>query len=108
MRSLDGFRCKRRFFEIVIRAGKRTALLGKQKRQHLDRFAELLRSAASRGKWNAVRLMLSLIPPCAEAENESSITYMIDGCSHFGEQRRIAVGIAGDQRSDAYLFRLCG
>ena len=58
--------------------------------QALDGGAELV----------AVLVVVALEPARPDAEGEAAVADVVDGAGHVGEQLRVAVGVAGDQRAE--------
>ena len=51
---------------------------------------------------DAVRLVLVLLPPGADAEHEPAVAHVVDGDRLLGQHGRVAVGVAGDEGSETY------
>ncbi len=61
--------------------------------RHLD-------TCSRTGEFDAIALMLVLMPARADPELESAAGHVIDGDRHLGEHRRVAVGDRTDQATD--------
>ena len=55
---------------------------------------------AGRAELVAVLVVVALEPARADAEDEPAVADVVDGARHVGEQLRVAVAVAGDQRAD--------
>ena len=83
----------------AVRAGsKRSMITGQRSREVAEparRGAELV----------AVLLVVALEPTGADAEDEAAVADVVDRAGHVGEQVRVAVRVAGDERADARRVR---
>ena len=49
--------------------------------------------------------MLALVPGGAEAEDGAAVRHVIERRGHLREDRRVAIGVAGDERAEAHRRR---
>ena len=61
---------------------------------------EVVQPAAGRAELVAVLVVVALEPARPDAEDEPAAADVVDGPGHVGEQLRVAVAVAGDQRAD--------
>src|SRR6058998_174136 len=86
--------------ELVVAHLERGAPLLPQRPDHVAGLIEPLEPLAHRVEGNAVRLVLVLLPSRAQAEQEPSAGDDVDLRGHLGDQGRMAIGVAEDDRSD--------
>ena len=69
--------------------------------QHFAGFFEAVLALAHTGEFPAVGVVLAAEPGGADAEREASVRDVVDAAGDFGCERRIAVGVAEHEVSDA-------
>ena len=108
MRLLHRLRVGHGVRELVVRAGERGARLRPQRRQHLARFVEPLHPLTRSQLRHAEHGLDVGVTAGAESQIEPSTADVVDGDGHLGQHAGVPVGIAGDERADAYSpSRLC-
>jgi hypothetical protein len=108
VRSLHGLRIAPRVADGVVAADQGGTLLRPQRLADAQRFLELRQTPPDRRKRITIRVVLDLVPAGSEAEDQPAAAELIDRRRHLGEQRWLAVRVAGNQRPEADSLRLPG
>src|SRR5713226_4447686 len=98
MRLLDGFRVGDRVLEVVVASLEGRSLLGEQRLDDAQRFAQASDPVVEALK--PVHLVFDLRPRGADAELQPPAGQMIDGHGLLGEERRVAIGVARHKAAD--------
>ena len=83
---------------VIPLAGERGPFAVGHRDDDLKRLLELLESLGERVEFEAELLVFELEPAGADAEDRPAAADHVQRRDGLGEQRRVAVGIAGDQR----------
>ena len=101
-RVLHRLRFADRVGELVVLAVEGGRGLAQQAVQDLQGLDETVQQPLHRGQLDAVLLVLVDLPAGADAEGEAAAGDLVDGGRHVGQHGRVPVGVAVDQRADAY------
>ena len=86
--------------EPVVPTRERHRILGPQAVDDLQLLLEQLHARAERREVEAVRRVLSLVPPCAEPELEAAARHVVDRRRRLREHRGVAEGDRRDERAE--------
>ena len=100
-RLLYGFGLEHRGVERVVLALERGRLVREQGLDQLGGLGQPLEPFLHGVERDPVLAVLVLLPAGAEPEHEPAAAQVVDGRRHLREHRRVAVGVAGDERADA-------
>src|SRR5437867_8309519 len=106
MRALDGLRQAAGLAQPVVLAREGSALLAPEELLHAERLVELGETHADGRELVAVALVLALVPAAPDAVDQAAAGEHVDGRRHLRDQRRRAVGVAGDEDTDPDARRL--
>ena len=105
---LDRSRHVERLLDPVVRARERRALLGEHRLDDRERFLQPIHPLADRREVVAIALVLDLVPGGAEAEDRPPAGDGVERRDLLGQQRRIAVRDARDERAQPHARGLAG
>src|SRR2546427_692262 len=97
MGRLHGLGIERSIRELVVAPLEVAAALGPQGLHHLARLVQTLQPLAHRPEWDAVGLVLVLLPARAEPQEEPAARDDVDLRGHLRDHRRVAV-VRGPRR----------
>ena len=83
----------------AVPAGESRPLALEHGRDDLERLFELVESVGEGAEVIAECIVFELEPPRADTEDRAALAHHIEGGDRLGQKRRIAVGVAGDQRA---------
>src|SRR6266446_10684302 len=106
IRLLDRLRIGDRVLEVVVAAVEVGPLLGPERLDDAQRFAQ--HPDAVFEPFDAVHRVLDLRPSRPDAELEPPARQMVDGDRHLGQDDRMPIGVAGDQAPEAHALGRLG
>ena len=89
----------------VVLAGERRPLAREHRQDDLQRLAELVEAVGEGAEVVAERVVLELEPAGADAEDRAALADHVERGDRLGQQRRVAVGVAGDQGAELHASR---
>src|SRR5689334_2870174 len=87
---------------------ERDGFLGPEALQHFERLVEDRETRPGTRIRNAVRLVLTLVPPRAQAEDEATTGEHVDARGFLGQQPRVAIRRARDELAELDRARVLG
>ena len=102
----DGRRLIDRVLHVVVLAIETRAFVAQHADDDLQRLFEFLEPVGEGPELEAERLMLELEPACTDAELGATAGRNVERGDDLREQGRVAVGVAGHQRTEAHVLGL--
>lgn len=93
---------------LVIGSLIHSLVIAPHSQDQLHSVSQLAETGWPIGKIVAVGPTFVLVPACANAEIEAPMAEGVHGAGHLGQERRMAITVAGDQLSDADALRVGG
>ena len=92
-----------RVVHLVVLAVERRPLVAQHREDDLQRLLELLEPVGERAELEAERVVLELEPAGADAELRPPAGHDVERGDDLGQQRRVAVRVAGDERAEPHV-----
>src|SRR5262245_50929352 len=102
MGLLNWLGIERSIGELIVASLERGAALPPQRADDLAGLVEPLEPLAHRVKGNAIGRVLVLLPPCAQAEHETSTGDDVDLGGHLRDNRRMTIRVAQDDGAEPH------
>ena len=99
--AVDGLGLADSVVDLVVAALERRALLRPEGAHDLDGLAHAMHPLGGLGEVEAVHGVLGLVPSRPDAHVQPPAAYVVDGDGHLGEERGVAVAVAGDHHAAA-------
>ncbi len=94
--------------DLVAGAVEARALVAEHRQDDLQRLLQLLEPVGEGAELEAERVVLELEPPGADAELGPTVRDDVERGDDLGQQRRVAVRVAGDEGAQAHVRGLPG
>src|SRR5262249_29116329 len=102
---LDRARHVQRLLDPVMLAGEARGLFGEHRPADLQGFLEAVEALARARELEAERVVLLLVPSCADPEDRPAARDDVERRGHLGEDGRVPVRHAGHERADVRSVR---